>query len=296
MLRPLLIACVALSWALLSTLPELYAEEGAAALLISAESLKGRLSESQFRLLDARSPAEYADGHIPGAVSVELEDWKTVSLAPGGLHDADAWSQRIGRLGVTRETEIVVYAANATDATRTWWILKFLGLPRVVILDGGWQAWQADRGPVDQHTPEVAATTFQPHFDSARLADQDEVLRKLEAPAVTVIDTRSRGEYRGESGQGARKGHIPGAVHQEWSSFLAEDGRFKSIPQIRELLHSAGLTPGDVHITHCQTGGRASLNCFVMELAGYGPVKNYYCGWSEWSRSETAPVETAVGQ
>jgi 3-mercaptopyruvate sulfurtransferase SseA len=28
-----------------------------------------------------------------------------------------------------------------------------------------------------------------------------------------------------------------------------------------------------------------------MELAGYGPIKNYYCSWGEWSADPQAPIE-----
>src|SRR5690606_21632644 len=104
------------------------------------------------------------------------------------------------------------------------------------------------------------------------------VLRKGKG-AATIIDTRSLAEHTGTAGGGERKGHIPGAVHQEWNNFVTDEGRFKPVDEIRRLLQQRGLTPDSPAITHCQTGGRSSLTAFVMELAGYGPVQNYYCGW-----------------
>ena len=44
-------------------------------------------------------------------------------------------------------------------------------------------------------------------------------------------------------------------------------------------------------ITHCQSGGRSSLEIFGLMLAGIEETKNYYAGWMEWSANEEAPVE-----
>jgi thiosulfate/3-mercaptopyruvate sulfurtransferase len=44
-------------------------------------------------------------------------------------------------------------------------------------------------------------------------------------------------------------------------------------------------------ITHCQGGGRASVDAFVFERLGF-PTRNYYLGWSDWGNAADTPVET----
>ena len=195
-------------------------------------------------------------------------------------------------MGVDNQANVIVYGGNPTNATRVWWTLKYVGVEHAGILDGGFAAWRDSGAPIERGTRQVKAADFEPNFQADRLAVVDEVLSVLSDQSVRIVDTRSVGEYAGTGGPGPRKGHIPGAVHQEWSNFVTEEGLFKPVPEIKRLLNQQGLTPQTKAITHCQTGGRASLNCFVMELAGFGPVKNYYCGWSEWSGAEDAPVET----
>ena len=91
----------------------------------------------------------------------------------------------------------------------------------------------------------------------------------------------------------ATLGHIPGAIHLEWTEFITEDGRFRSAEEIQALLSEQGISTDAPHVVHCQTGGRASVAALALELAGFGPTQNYYCGWSEWSAAEDTPVEAA---
>lgn len=261
-------------------------------LLVTVAEVGERLDQPQLRAVDVRSRNAYDAGHIPGAVSVDVNEWKSASLVDGGLYDAAAWSERVGKLGITRDTNVVVYGDNPTNATRIWWTLKYLGVRHVGILNGGWEAWEDAAATVSTDEPVVAAVDFQPEFQPDRLAEMDEVRSHLGDDSVTIIDTRSDQEFTGSGGPGPRRGHLPGAVHQEWKQFVDEEGRFKSTDEITSLLAGAGLKAESTNITHCQTGGRASLNAFVMELAGYGPAKNYYCGWSEWSPTEDAPIES----
>ena len=50
--------------------------------------LQKTLSDPALRILDVRSMGEYAKGHIPGAVQVDVGDWKKLATADRGLHDA----------------------------------------------------------------------------------------------------------------------------------------------------------------------------------------------------------------
>ncbi|MFG0333308.1 MAG: sulfurtransferase, partial [Maioricimonas sp. JB049] len=261
-------------------------------LLVSAAELQTLLSDSDLRILDVRSEEAYAESHIPGAVRVDLNDWKSLALSEGGLRDARAWAERVRELGISVDTPVVIYADNPTNATRIWWTLEYLGVPDVRVLNGGWLAWQQADAPVSREPLVPTATRFEPVFQEERLAEKEDVQKVIETPggAIALLDARSEGEYAGTSGPGARKGHIPHFARLEWTNFVDDQGRFKSPAEIREIVGEQPVQEGA--ITYCQTGGRASLNAFALELAGYGPVQNYYCGWSEWSTAQDAPIET----
>ena len=125
--------------------------------------------------------------------------------------------------------------------------------------------------------------------------DMAELLRGLDNSRLQVLDTRSRGEYTGEDVKGSRAGRVPGALHLEWVELLDESGRFKQPAELQTLLAARGIKADGPVVTYCYSGGRASVAAFALELLGLPQVKNYYCGWQEWSAAEQAPAQTAAG-
>ena len=69
-----------------------------------------------------------------------------------------------------------------------------------------------------------------------------------------------------------------------------ETHRFKSPHELRELFAQAGIDLKRPTLTHCQSGGRASVMVFALELMGAEHVRNYYRGWSEWGNLDETPI------
>jgi len=47
---------------------------------------------------------------------------------------------------------------------------------------------------------------------------------------------------------------------------------------------------GETAVTYCQSGGRAAVMAFTLELMGAKDVANYYRSWSEWGNAEDTPI------
>lgn len=218
-------------------------------LLVETGELQARLAAGPLRALDTRPPAEYAKGHIPGAVRVDVKAWQRLGGKQGGWHDAAGWGEAVGRLGVGTDTAVVVYGGSPTDAARVWWTLKYLGVRDVAILDGGWGRWVGDGRPSETATPEVKAVKFEPKFQSDRLEEIDALKKSIRSGTVAVVDARTAGEFAGTDVRGKRGGHLPGAKHLEWKELLADDGRFKSPEQLRALFHQRGIRPEQTAVT-----------------------------------------------
>ncbi len=253
-------------------------------LVWSPAELKTRLSDDGLRIVDARSGDAYAEAHIPGAVHVDVADWKSQASVEGGLQDSAAWAERLGAIGIGNETTVLVYGDSMPSTARIWWTLKYVGVGDAAVLDGGWQAWLAEMGDSTTEATNVEQADFMPEFQAQRLAQIGDVKDSLGGDGVTIVDTRSDREFSGD-------GHIPGAVHLEWSELLDDEGRFKSPAELRELFASSGIDPESEAVTYCRSGGRASVEALALELAGYKNVKNYYCSWQEWSADPAAPVQ-----
>lgn len=258
-------------------------------LLVEAEELAKPEVAKQFVILDARGKHKYVAGHIPGAVWVDAIAWNRAQLA---AKDDTVWAPRIGELGIDQDTPVVIYDDNASkDAARIWWILRFWGIRDVRLLNGGWRAWQNSGGKVatDEVKPRFRKLSLSPV--TARLATKDQVLDVLSTKAAQIVDARSREEYCGEEKAAKRSGAIPGAVHLEWSEVLDQKSqRFKNPEDLAELLRKKGIALDRPAVTYCQSGGRASVMAFALELMGASRVRNYYRSWAEWGNADDTPI------
>lgn len=262
--------------------------------------VKIQLGDSELAILDLRPEEQYLKSHLPGAVHVDIAEWKAKSLSENGLDDLDWWAEKLGSLGVATTSQVVVYGEDPAEAARAWWILRYLGVQHASILDGGFAAWKQANGHLewDEFPPEER--TFVPSPEKTRLCPLTTLRDTLKSGETKILDVRSSDEYVGEpdgekSIADARTGHVPGAANLEWSELLQPDGTYKDPATIRGLLEAKGLSPEDAIVVHCQAGGRASAAVFTLELAGFAKVANYYPGWSEYGAAEDLPAETGSG-
>jgi thiosulfate/3-mercaptopyruvate sulfurtransferase len=258
-------------------------------LLIEAAELAGRLGEKNLAILDCRSRAKYDAGHVPGALWIDVAEW--AKEFSNGDHVA-AWEQRLGRLGLATDLEIVVYDDLVRDAARVWWLLRYWGYDKVRLLNGGWTGWQAAGLPTQTEAPPprtAVALRLRPNEDV--IIRKQQVLLALEKKDLQIVDARSEDEYCGRMKLAKRGGAIPGARLLDWTELLdGQTKRFKKPEELRRLFAKAGVDCQAATMTYCQSGGRASVMAFALELMGCPQVRNYYASWAEWGNAEDTPV------
>ncbi len=261
-------------------------------LLSSHDAVQKRLADPNLRLLDVRARAEYDRGHIPGALWVDTKAAQTLAARQGGLTDRTAWEAWMVPLGIEPRMEVLVYdGKRQLDAARIWWLLRYLGVDRAGLIDGNFPLWQRLNRPVSTEPPVISARRFPVTFRADRYATRDDVLAAPQTHSSRIIDARSQGEYSGMEKVSKRSGHIPDAWHLEWSELVDKDGQFISHDTLQARLGGIGINLSQPVITHCQGGGRASVNTFALERLGL-PTRNYYLGWSDWGNVEDTPVTT----
>ena len=168
---------------------------GQPARLVTFDALQERLGEPGLRLLDARPRADYDKGHIPGAVWVDAKAVGKMAAKPGVLADRAAWESWIAPLGIGPETDVLVYDANRQlDAARLWWLLGYLGVEKVGLLDGNFPLWAAQGRPVTAEVPKVEPRPFKVTFRDDRHATKEEVLSAIQ---LEVGAHRRRPEHGG---------------------------------------------------------------------------------------------------
>lgn len=261
-------------------------------LLVEAVTLSNPEAARQFAVLDARERRQYDEGRVPGAVWVDAAAW--AKMFKDG-QDAEGWSARIGSLGIGPHSRVVIYDNKSfNDAARIWWILSYWGVPDAGLLNGDWSGWQKAGLPIETGTPKPPTPArFVAKVRSERLATKKLLLDSLKDKSLQVVDARSEGEFCGiDQFRNKRAGAIPGAKHLEWIDLIdKETQRFKSPGQLRKLFQESGIDLNRPTATHCQSGGRASVMVFGMELMGAPHVSNYYASWGEWGNADDTPIE-----
>lgn len=94
---------------------------------------------------------EHLQRHIPGAVFFDIDHVADHDTdLPHMLPTPEAFAEAAGALGLSRETDIVVYDVHGIrSAARVWWTLRAMGYDKVHVLDGGLRKWLAEGRPVE---------------------------------------------------------------------------------------------------------------------------------------------------
>jgi thiosulfate/3-mercaptopyruvate sulfurtransferase len=271
--------------------------------LVETSWVSDHLKDSNVRIaeVDYDPTANYNLGHIPSAV---LYDWRKDMNDP---LSRDTLSKQqledlLSRTGVSANTTVVLYGDfNNWFAAFAFWILKYYGVEKVVLMNGGRKKWLAEDREVTKERPSHTAATYKVKGSDETIRTYlDEMKKSLGQQNRVLVDVRSPAEFTGEitappeypNEHAQRGGHIPDAVNIPWSQAVKEDGTFKSAEELAKLYQGKGVTPDKGVITYCRIGERSSFSWFVLKyLLGYPNVKNYDGSWTEWGNMVRNPIQ-----
>lgn len=257
----------------------------------------------------------YETGHIPGAIFLDtysIENGPNSEYGDGYQHPSEGnakpiseLQQLFGGLGITKDTTVVVYADDEIammTAGRMAWSLLLAGVDDVRILNGGFNAWVKNGGPVETTPRTLPPVTF--GLDSGNpqyLATMDDVKGVINGTVMNtaIADDRSWEEYIGDSNSYYpyffALGRIPTARWiGDWGELTRSDAQsLRTYTEVEALWRNAGFTPYKKMYFYCGTGWRSGLHTFYAFLLGW-PAANYDGSWFEWSYYPENPKETGI--
>ncbi len=123
--------------------PASFVPEPVDSVIAEHDWVKDHFTAPGIALLDVRSPAEYAKGHLPKAISWNWELGTDFELT---FRPAAEVLSELAALGITPDKEIITYCQSGMRAAHTYFLLLSLGFKNVRMYDGSWAEWSHKEG------------------------------------------------------------------------------------------------------------------------------------------------------
>lgn len=274
--------------------------------LISAEELHASIGNPKLRIVDCRfdlmrpsvGRSDYLHGHLPGAVYANLDKDLSAPIGPGtGRHplpEPATLAATFGRMGIGTDTLVVVYDdCSGAIAARAWWLLGWLGHEQALLLEGGFERWQALGLPLDAGEVSVSPQDFAANPRDELILETEEIVQAgVDCSKLRLVDARDAMRFRGETEPiDTVGGHIPGAVNLPFSASLNSDGRWKGRAELKRIW--SNVLGDDLNASWsvmCGSGVTACHLAISAVLAGLREPRLYVGSWSEWITDPTRSV------
>ncbi len=265
--------------------------------IVSAPHAAYLLSTDRARAIDTRPVAKFLAGHIPGAVHMDDECLRaSVSGLPARYLEACDLGRVFERAGITIEMPALVYSdgEDPLAATMAAYALMKSGHPRVLILDGGFEAWRGNN-PVSQDFAAFETAPWAGASVDTLAASLEDAKRMAHTNEGFLVDARPARLFRGEGHAWVRNGHISHAVSLDWKSIVRSDNEamFRPRAEIERTLKDAGLDSRNPTIVYCGTGREATLlYVYLKGVLEWPRVRLFEGSWTEWSSHPELAVAT----
>lgn len=255
---------------------------------------------------DVRGAAEFAKGHLPGAVNIGHAGQILRNDNTEDFIAIEQIERLLGGAGIDPRQEVIVYASRGDPyAYFGLYTLHYFGAKKAFVYHEGIDGWRKAGLPVSTGETKRAPVRLKLQAEPGLAVSTAEVLAALRRPGVQIVDVRTPREYSGEDIRAIRGGHIPGALNipyeQNWidpeTPFklarrqVADSAGMSLKPKAQLKALYSGLDPEKETIVYCQSGVRAAETATVLSGLGFKKVRIYDSSWLGYGNTLDAPAE-----
>jgi thiosulfate/3-mercaptopyruvate sulfurtransferase len=264
--------------------------------LVSTEWVASNLGK-KIILVDVSDAERYGKGHLPGAVSTAIGEWRMPKEKHLVVRPEAQIEAHMRALGVDNGSRVVLYAHIDTPkdflkASYVYWAMKYHGLAHVAIMDGGYDKWLKEKRPTSTEVVHPSKGTFRASLQQERFADRKYVTSSI--GTVPMLDARPTEYYFGliSSPGVERAGHIEKATSYPWNYSVNTDYTVKPKHELEPIFSNGlGLKKDRELIVYCTGGLETSFNYFILEgYLGYDDVRLYDASMKDWGNRSDTPM------
>lgn len=260
-------------------------------IIVSSQWLRNHLNDTSLVILHAGSAEVYDSIHIPGARYVEPTDFtRNVGSIRNQMESLQVIDSLLASVGVNSDSNIILYYENENLVARTARIfvtLDYAGLgDRTYVLNGGLTGWIEDGGETTDRIENFSLGRSVLKENGGVIVQARKLDEYRTIPEYLIFDARSREEYTGKYDtieQQVEGGHIEGARLNPYQDLLSSSRPYMFLEddQLRKIFEDLGMNKGNIAISYCNSGVRASVLYLVARHLGY-EASLYDGSFEEW--------------
>ena len=257
--------------------------------LVSAVWLHTNLEAENLIVLDATINKQI-DEHsvrIPKArfFDIKKKFSDTESSFPSTLPSADQFQQEARKLGIQKNSVIIVYDDKGIySSARCWWLFKVFGFTNIAVLNGGLPEWKNKGHRINTYDNfEFFEGDFVANFNPSLMTNFEGVNLFSKDNNVLIIDARSEARFTcqvDEPREGLRRGTIPNSLNLPYTELL-NDNLMKPKSELQVFFNNLKLENNKV-VFSCGSGITACILALGATVCEYKDLIVYDGSWTEY--------------
>ncbi|MBP2028204.1 thiosulfate/3-mercaptopyruvate sulfurtransferase [Acetoanaerobium pronyense] len=237
----------------------------------------------------------YLKSHIKNSHYFDLEkDLSREVEKHGGRHPLPFLADFISKLeniGISNDSKIVVYDDDMFVAPRLWWMLKYIGIEDVKVLDGGFKSWNYEELIESKHnTKKPSLGKIYAQINQSMVVNIEEVKKMIDESNEysMIVDSRTNERYLGIMEPIDKiPGRIPTSINIFYNDAYS-NGYLKSKKELEKLYSK--IIPYKEIVVYCGSGVTAPANIIAMDEIGI-LTRLYVGSYSDYISYEENEVE-----